>query len=459
MSVGIEDLAVYFPRSYVDLTGEFASSRKPKDKTLEEYVGKLVNGLGVAKMAIPDVHEDAVTMAANAAFRLIERNKLSPEQIGRISVGTESQVDNAKPIPSYLQGCLENKRIFGKGSLEHCDIGGDVVFACVGATSALRDTINWIRASDNEGRVGIVVATDVAKYDLHSNAEHTQGAGAVAMLVSEDPQLLALERPIGIHSEHERDFYKPKHRTTPVVDGKHSERLYWKAMRGAFDDYRRQVVESGLIKLNDGEALTDHVDHMIVHLPYSEMGRDALAYLLRHDWRGLPRWQLIIEEVENEPGKENFVNEDDFLKADREWRKKFLKTKKFQEAFEGKVKPSQIVSKQVGNAYAASMSLAFASMLEFGKHYDGQRVGLGSYGSGCKAMAMSGILTNGSEYGLNLNLKTMLESRRELSLEQYEALHRGQLRESVVKPHDEFALVRVGNIGDKDEGFRYYDFV
>ena len=48
-------------------------------------------------MAIPDVHEDTATMGANAASRLIDRNDIDPNKIGRIYLGTESALDGASP--------------------------------------------------------------------------------------------------------------------------------------------------------------------------------------------------------------------------------------------------------------------------------------------------------------------------------------------------------------------------
>ena len=34
-----------------------------------------------------------------------------------------------------------------------------------------------------------------------------------------------------------------------------------------------------------------------VHLPYRKMGEKALIYLLRHEWRHLPRWKNVINEI------------------------------------------------------------------------------------------------------------------------------------------------------------------
>ena len=51
---------------------------------------KLVKGLGISKMAIVDANQDPACLASNACLKIMQKNKLSPEQIGRLYVATES---------------------------------------------------------------------------------------------------------------------------------------------------------------------------------------------------------------------------------------------------------------------------------------------------------------------------------------------------------------------------------
>ena len=51
--------------------------------------------------------EDGVTMAANAAVRLLERTGTNPDEIGQLVVSTESGVDHSKPVASFVQKGLE----------------------------------------------------------------------------------------------------------------------------------------------------------------------------------------------------------------------------------------------------------------------------------------------------------------------------------------------------------------
>src|SRR6188768_1854709 len=91
-SVGIDAMAVHVPRLYMDLCGEWASTRASEmgEASVEQLVGKVRRGVGVEQMAVPDAHEDSATLAAMAAVRAIELGGIDPTQIGSIAVGTET---------------------------------------------------------------------------------------------------------------------------------------------------------------------------------------------------------------------------------------------------------------------------------------------------------------------------------------------------------------------------------
>ena len=114
--VGIDDIAIHFPRLYFDMR-DFADFRGAD-------FGKLNKGLGLEAMAIPDVHEDTATMGANAASRLIDRNDIDPNKIGRIYLGTESALDGAKPTATYIMDMLEQRYSgkFGENCFRNCDV-------------------------------------------------------------------------------------------------------------------------------------------------------------------------------------------------------------------------------------------------------------------------------------------------------------------------------------------------
>ena len=52
--------------------------------------------------------------------------------------------------------------------------------------------------------------SDLSKYELNSTGEYTQGAGAIALLISENPSILSIDNVWGVATKSENDFFKPR---------------------------------------------------------------------------------------------------------------------------------------------------------------------------------------------------------------------------------------------------------
>ena len=463
MAAGIDDIAIYIPQLYVEAS-DFAKARGLDPEKLER-------GLGIRQMAIVDTNQDPACLASNACLNVMQKNKLSPDEIGRLYVATESAFDESKAMNSYVIGMLE--QVYGEGTFGHCG-GIECKFACVSGSYALYDNTNWIRAGESEGKYALVVVSDIAKYDLGSSGEVTQGAGAIAMLLNDNPRLLSFDPKVTATSiKNEYDFYRPFGKETPIVHGQYSNLLYLIQVKNALIDYKRKVKETGLIKLKDGETILDHVDYLNMHLPYSNMGKKALAYLVRHEWRDLPRWKKIIEEIGMEEpipkdprGTIESVLEDaEFMANDHQFTKLFTSTEMYAELYESKLASSLIASKMIGNLYTASLYLGFRSSLEFeyqkGVDLEGKRVGFCSYGSGASAMIFSGVIQ--PEYDQvvkEMNLEAELGPRTKLSLDEYEELHENKrtYEENIRSANKEFVIVDVKTSAES-RGERHYAFV
>ena len=463
MAAGIDDIAIYIPRLYLD-AGDFAKARGLDPEKLER-------GLGIGQMAIVDTNQDPACLAANACLRVMQKNKLTPDKIGRLYVATESAFDESKAMNSYVIGMLE--QVYGKDTFGHCG-GIECKFACVSGSYALYDNTNWIRAGEAEDKYALVVVSDIAKYDLGSSGEVTQGAGAIAMLLNDNPRLLSFDPKVTATSiKNEYDFYRPFGKETPIVHGQYSNLLYLIQVKNALIDYKRKVKETGLIKLKEGETILDHVDYLNMHLPYSNMGKKALAYLVRHEWRDLPRWKKIIEEIGMEEPIpkdprgtiESTLEDAEFMANDHQFTKLFTSTEMYAELYESKLASSLIASKMIGNLYTASLYLGFRSSLEFeyqkGVDLEGKRVGFCSYGSGASAMIFSGVIQ--PEYAQvvkDMNLEAELGPRTKLSLDEYEELHENKrtYEENIRSANKEFVIVDVKTSAES-KGERHYAFV
>ena len=450
--VGIDDIAAYVPKLYVDAE-ELAEARGIPPS-------KITKGLGIEKLSIPDVHEDAATMAAMATLKLMEKNDLSPKDIDFIEVATETSPDASKPISCYVQGMLE--QVYGKGSFDH--IGApETKFACVGATYALIDRLAYIASNWNKAEYSIVVATDIAKYELNSSGEPTQGAAAIALLLKKNPRLLAYEPEFtGFGTIDDRDFFRPVERKTAVVNGHYSVGCYLRNMRIATDAYKRNMVKLGVLKSLE-ESLTEKIDLASFHSPFPKMVQYAFASFLIHDWRSLPKWKKIIEAIGPEPSRKGLTDVEFYISKEyKEFRRKFIKTEEFRREYEAKIKDSLEALKQIGNSYTASVWLGVNSHFEVrSDDLAGKRFGIGSYGSGSSAVVCSFIVQpEYKEVVKKLDLMRMLNERKRISVDVYEDLHEEKLKlhESIIPPKNEFALVSFGETSI-DYGYRYYKYI
>ena len=442
-AVGIDDLSVYVPGLFLPLSGEFSL-----DRGIDP--GKLIKGIGIERMAVPDAHEDAATMAAMSLLDLMGRCSISPEDIAKIYVGTESAVDEAKAIGTYVIGMLE--KVYGTGSFQDCSTV-EFKSACIGTTYALESLSYWA-AAEEDGRVGIVIASDVAKYPLRSSGEYTQGAGSVALLVKKNPRLAVLEQIYGCFTRDENDFFRPMGCTTATVDGKHSNQCYLEAMQGAFDSFARKAARSGVITPKSEECVTDFIDHFLFHIPYPRMVEYASAAIFKHDWFGCRKGHDVEKEIGKEPQSRDYEDQDKYQAATADYARRFSRSKPFQEAYLAKVADTAALSRSVGNIYTGSIYLGLASLLELQKIRGGERLCFGAYGSGCSALVFSALVQPEADSVPLRGIVKRLEERRQISLQEYERLHEGLMEKSLVEPSQEFVLARIDH-----QGYRHYEYV
>lgn len=418
LPVGIDDMAAYIPSLYLDIR-DLAEARGIQYE-------KLANGLGLLKMAFPDVHEDAATMAAEAISELMEKNGLRPEQIGRVYLGTESALDGAKPTATYAVEMVQQRL---GGSFRHCDVV-DMTFACIAATDALENCLDWV-AGDKE-RIAIVVASDFAKYEIESTGEYTQGAGAVAVLVKWNPRLMVIPRQFGVAMDSVHDFYKPRRKAfteTPVFDGPFSNQCYQERMTEALVQFRRvsEATET---------ALSDRWERMAFHLPYSFHAKRIFVDEFSKEMLAKDQWQTATDA------------------------KSASQTPEYQLFVKTKLEKAQRASSHIGNLYTGSVFMALMSTLYFDAQENSKlaskKIGFVAYGSGSKSKVFEGIIQKDwQKSALKFSLGEKLESRLAIDYKTYEALHQQQRQYPVLPQEGRFALHSIGKEGVV-EGARYY---
>jgi hydroxymethylglutaryl-CoA synthase len=377
MMVGIERLQAYIPQYSLRLTDLAKARQIPAEK--------LTEGLGVREMAIVPPCEDIVTLAASAGARLLRASGVDPETIGMLVVATETGVDHAKPVSIFVHDLL--------GIGRQCRVY-ETKHACFAGTAALHAAADWVRAGAARPRRALVIAADIARYELGSPGEPTQGAGAVAMLVGPEPRTLVLGTESGAYASNVYDFWRPLGRREAIVDGKYSITCYLDALSGAFAAYR--ALEHP--PLDPEEALSDRLARLLYHTPFPKMAMKAHRRLVELDWRATRQWPAI------EPRLEEHANE----------------------SYRAQAAPALHTPAHVGNTYTASLYLCLAGMLEAEPAgLAGRRLGLFSYGSGCCAEYFTARVPEGIASVADCGVTAALARRTFVDVGEYERLMRG----------------------------------
>jgi hydroxymethylglutaryl-CoA synthase len=336
---------------------------------------KYIQGLGAREMAVAEPGEDTVSLAAEAARRALAAANLAPSDIGLLVVGTETGVDHSKPVASYVQGLL---------GLPHTMRVYDTQHACYGGTAALMAACDWIGSGAADGRSALVICSDIARYGLHSAGEPTQGAGAVAMIISRHPRVLAIDLGIsGTASTHVHDFWRPLGQREAQVDGHYSVQCYLDALGVAYAGWHERAAMRGIEKLA----------RVCYHVPFCKMAKKAHTHLFGSL------------------------------------------------SYDAQVAPSLTLNARVGNIYTGSLYLALASLLSAqAQELAGARIGMFSYGSGCTSEFFSGVVAPNADEQ-TANLVEILTQRERISIGEYERIM--QLSEPLPRRGSEFQFTGV----------------
>jgi hydroxymethylglutaryl-CoA synthase len=215
----------------------------------------------------------------------------------------------------------------------------------------------------------LIIASDIARYELGSPGESTQGCGAVAFTVSADPHLLTIDPEAGFYADDVMDFWRPNYLSEAQVDGKYSTLIYIKALKAAWKQYAEE----------SGRSLDDFA-RFCYHIPFTRMAAKAHQKLARG---------ISDEELEKVIGE------------------------------------SLIYSREAGNCYSASLYVGLTSLLDnCEEELSGKRVGLYSYGSGCVGEFFSGVVQPGYRDALLKEAhQRLLAERTELTFQQYEDIY------------------------------------
>ncbi|QIS08783.1 hydroxymethylglutaryl-CoA synthase [Nocardia arthritidis] len=316
-------------------------------------------GLGQDAMSVPAPDEDIVTMAATAAAPILQRH--GTDHLRTVLIATETGIDQAKAAALYLHPLL---------GLPSTTRVVELKQACYAGTAAVQMAAGLIARDPNQQV--LVIASDIAHYQLDTPAEATQGAGAVALLVSADPAIARLDPVCGLYSADVMDFWRPNYRTTPIVDGHYSITSYLAAAAQAWRDY------SG----RGGRDLSEFAS-FCYHQPFTTMAFKAHHHL------------MCSAGITPDPT-----------------------------AIHAALRYTTDYNRVIGNSYTASLYLALTSLLDHAGDLTDAPIGLLSYGSGAVAEFFSVTVVPGYREHLRTTATSQaISSRKPIDYDDYRALH------------------------------------
>lgn len=350
MTIGIDKIG-FATSQYVLNMDDLAQARGSEPE-------KFSIGLMLDALSITPISEDIVTLAATAANNILSGE--DKEKIDMVIVATETGIDQSKAASVYVHQLLGIQPFARSFEMKE---------ACYAATAGLNYAKLHV-ASHPDSRV-LVIASDIAKYGINSAGESTQGAGAVAMLVTKNPRILILNDDNVAQTREIMDFWRPNYSSTPFVNGIYSTKQYLDSLKTTWKEYQNRHETS----LADFSAFC-------LHLPFPKLALKGLN-------------KLIDKSITDDKKIELLENFD----------------------------ASIVYSRKVGNIYTGSLYLGLLSLLENSQSLKaGDKIGLFSYGSGAVSEIFSMSLVKDYQTMLETNRHEVLAQRNILSVTDYEKL-------------------------------------
>jgi hydroxymethylglutaryl-CoA synthase len=480
---GISGIAVHVPPFRVDLQQWCNWSGQDWNK-IRDVVG--------TGFRLPGNQQSVYTMAANAVLQLIEKYDVDPAEVHFLGLGTESSTDNSAGAV-IARGMVDDAlRQLGKAPLSrNCEVP-EFKHACLGGVYALKNAVRFLQ-TDGKGSKAIVVCSDIALYKPGSSGEPTQGSGAVALLLEENPTIATLDLSESGNASNYRivDFRKPIQYTNgdgkthassnvPVFNGRYSASCYVDELLSALDNmFERRAIEAC-------DYFRD-VAAVFMHRPFKRMPENGwgMAYLFNlavAGGAGVDELQgyasaagvgmpELMQEMTERPNPNAFgcrdkIREEVFPLTARVLRA-FRKDPAYRERVLEKMRLGSAAMEELGNLYTGALPAWLAAGLEQAAaesvDLDHKELLLFGYGSGDAAEALPIKIVPGWEAAVQkIDMQAVMSEAIDLDEEQYRLLRQGSSAAVTYQPSAEFVIDRIGGENEEafqDKGIEYYRFI
>jgi hydroxymethylglutaryl-CoA synthase len=237
MKSGIVSYGAYIPRYRIKIE-EIA-------KVWGDNPNSIIEGLMVYEKSVPDMDEDTITIAVEAARNAVNRASVNPEKIGAVFTGSESHPYAVKPTSTIVAEAIGATPNLTAADFEFaCKAGTVAMQACLGMTES--DMID----------LGLAIGADVSQGAPGDPLEYTAAAGGVAYIIGKENIAAKIESTYSFTTD-TPDFWRREGKPYPEHGGRFTgEPGYFKHVTSA---------ASGLME-RLGTKPSDY-DHAVFHQP------------------------------------------------------------------------------------------------------------------------------------------------------------------------------------------------
>ena len=222
MNVGIVSYGAYIPRYRIRVE-EIA-------KVWGANANSIIDGLMVFEKSVPDLDEDTITIAVEAARHAIIRAGINPEKIGAVYTGSESHPYAVKPSSTVVAEAI--------GATPDLTVA-DFEFACKAGTAAIQTCMGMVETGMIE--LGMAIGSDVSQGAPGDALEYTAAAGGVAYIIGKKDQVANIEATYSYTTD-TPDFWRREGMPYPEHGGRFTgEPGYFKHVSSAAEGLMKRM--------------------------------------------------------------------------------------------------------------------------------------------------------------------------------------------------------------------------
>lgn len=200
MKSGIVSYGAYIPRYRIKIE-EIA-------KVWGDNPNSIIDGLMVYEKSVPDMDEDTITIAVEAARNAVNRAKVNPEKIGALFTGSESHPYAVKPTSTIVAEAI--------GATPNLT-AADFEFACKAGTAAMQACLGMTESDMIE--LGLAIGADVSQGAPGDALEYTAAAGGVAYIIGKENIVARIESTYSFTTD-TPDFWRREGKPYPEHGGR-----------------------------------------------------------------------------------------------------------------------------------------------------------------------------------------------------------------------------------------------